>query len=60
MSDGARLRRRGRPVVRAAIDTIFFTGGSSRVPVVRAAIVGAAPGARLAMTGQTCSPSHQG
>ena len=32
----------------AAIDTIFLTGGSSRVPVVRAAIAEAAPGARLA------------
>ena len=32
----------------AAIDTIFLTGGSSRVPVVRAAIGRAAPSARLA------------
>jgi hypothetical chaperone protein len=32
----------------AAIDTIFLTGGSSRVPAVRAAIAAAAPGARLA------------
>jgi hypothetical chaperone protein len=32
----------------AAIDTIFLTGGSSRVPAVRAAIAEAAPGARLA------------
>jgi len=32
----------------AAIDTVFFTGGSSRVPAVRAAIVRAAPSARLA------------
>ena len=32
----------------AAIDTIFLTGGSSRVPAVRAAIADAAPGARLA------------
>lgn len=31
-----------------AIDTIFFTGGSSRVPAVRAAIVRAAPSARVA------------
>jgi hypothetical chaperone protein len=31
-----------------AIDTIFLTGGSSRVPVVRAAIARAAPSARLA------------
>src|SRR5215472_7080547 len=31
-----------------AIDTIFFTGGSSLVPVVRAAISRAAPGARVA------------
>ena len=31
----------------AAIDTIFFTGGSSRVPTVRAAIARAAPAARL-------------
>src|SRR5476651_1054683 len=32
----------------AAIDTIFLTGGSSRVPAVRAAIARAAPSARLA------------
>lgn len=32
----------------AAIDTVFFTGGSSRVPAVRAAIGRAAPSARLA------------
>ena len=32
----------------AAIDTVFLTGGSSRVPAVRAAIGRAAPGARLA------------
>ena len=32
----------------AAIDTIYFTGGSSRVPAVRAAIARAAPTARLA------------
>jgi hypothetical chaperone protein len=32
----------------AAIDTIFLTGGSSRVPAVRAAIRRAAPSARLA------------
>jgi hypothetical chaperone protein len=31
-----------------AIDTIFLTGGSSRVPAVRAAIAQAAPSARLA------------
>lgn len=31
-----------------AIDTIFLTGGSSRVPAVRAAIAKAAPAARLA------------
>jgi len=31
----------------AGIDTIFLTGGSSRVPAVRAAIGRAAPGARL-------------
>jgi hypothetical chaperone protein len=31
----------------AAIDTIFLTGGSSRVPAVRAAIARAAPSARL-------------
>jgi hypothetical chaperone protein len=29
-----------------AIDTIFLTGGSSRVPAVRRAIAGAAPSAR--------------
>jgi hypothetical chaperone protein len=32
----------------AAIDTIFLTGGSSRVPAVRAAVARAAPSARLA------------
>ena len=32
----------------AAIDTIFLTGGSSRVPAVRAAIAKAAPAARVA------------
>jgi len=32
----------------AAIDTIFLTGGSSRVPAVRAAVARAAPAARLA------------
>lgn len=32
----------------SAIDTIFLTGGSSRVPAVRAAIARAAPSARLA------------
>jgi len=32
----------------AAIDTIFLTGGSSRVPAVRAAIERAAPSARVA------------
>jgi hypothetical chaperone protein len=32
----------------AAIDTVFLTGGSSRVPAVRAAIAKAAPAARLA------------
>jgi hypothetical chaperone protein len=32
----------------SAIDTIFLTGGSSRVPSVRAAIARAAPSARLA------------
>ena len=32
----------------AAIDTIFLTGGSSRVPAVRAAIARAASSARLA------------
>ena len=31
-----------------AIETIFLTGGSSRVPAVRAAIARAAPSARLA------------
>ncbi|MBI3199427.1 MAG: Hsp70 family protein [Rhodospirillales bacterium] len=35
-------------VTPAAIDTIFLTGGSSRVPAVRAAIGRAAPSARLA------------
>jgi hypothetical chaperone protein len=32
----------------AAVDTIFLTGGSSRVPAVRAAIARAAPSARMA------------
>jgi hypothetical chaperone protein len=32
----------------AAIDTVFLTGGSSRVPAVRTAIARAAPSARLA------------
>jgi hypothetical chaperone protein len=32
----------------AAIDTILLTGGSSRVPAVRAAIARAAPAAKLA------------
>ena len=32
----------------AAIETIFLTGGSSRVPAVRAAVARAAPSARLA------------
>ena len=32
----------------AAIDTVFLTGGSSRVPAVRAAITQAAPAARVA------------
>jgi len=32
----------------AAIDTIFFTGGSSRVPAVRAAVTRSAPSARVA------------
>jgi hypothetical chaperone protein len=32
----------------AAIDTIFLTGGSSRVPAVRAAVSRAAPSARVA------------
>lgn len=32
----------------AAIDTLFFTGGSSRVPAVRAAIARSAPSARVA------------
>ena len=32
----------------AAVDTIFITGGSSRVPAVRTAIARAAPSARLA------------
>jgi hypothetical chaperone protein len=33
---------------RNAIQTVFFTGGSSRVPAVREAIVRAAPAARIA------------
>jgi len=32
----------------AAIETIFLTGGSSRVPAVRTAVAGAAPSARIA------------
>ncbi|MGD9881862.1 MAG: Hsp70 family protein [Reyranella sp.] len=49
-----RLRRTARDCIAAAglapsaIDTIFLTGGSSRVPAVRAAIARAAPSARLA------------
>jgi hypothetical chaperone protein len=39
---------RSAGVTPAAIDTIFLTGGSSRVPAVRAAIARAAPAARLA------------
>ncbi|HSH99258.1 MAG TPA: Hsp70 family protein [Reyranella sp.] len=35
-------------LIPADIDTIFLTGGSSRVPAVRAAIARAAPSARLA------------
>jgi hypothetical chaperone protein len=35
-------------VTASAIDTIFLTGGSSRVPAVRAAVGRAAPSARLA------------
>jgi hypothetical chaperone protein len=49
-----RLYRAARDCIAAAglgpdaIDTIFLTGGSSRVPAVRAAIARAAPSARLA------------
>jgi hypothetical chaperone protein len=49
-----RLHRTARDCIAAAgvrpdaIDTIFLTGGSSRVPAVRAAIGRAAPSARLA------------
>jgi hypothetical chaperone protein len=49
-----RLARTARACIAAAglkadaIDTIFLTGGSSRVPAVRAAISRAAPSARLA------------
>jgi hypothetical chaperone protein len=49
-----RLHRTARACIAAAglkadaIDTIFLTGGSSRVPAVRAAIARAAPSARLA------------
>ena len=49
-----RLNRTARDCIAAAglgpssIDTIFLTGGSSRVPAVRAAIARAAPSARLA------------
>ena len=42
----------------AAIDTVFLTGGSSRVPAVRAAIAEAAP-AHGWPRGRTCSPSRQ-
>ncbi|WP_147153919.1 Hsp70 family protein [Reyranella soli] len=50
----ARLYRTARDCIAAAgldgaaIDTVFLTGGSSRVPAVRAAIAAAAPAARLA------------
>ncbi|MBI2738209.1 MAG: Hsp70 family protein [Rhodospirillales bacterium] len=49
-----RLHRTARDCIAAAgldgsaIDTVFLTGGSSRVPAVRAAIAEAAPAARLA------------
>jgi hypothetical chaperone protein len=49
-----RLYRAARDCIKAAglgaaaIDTVFLTGGSSRVPAVRAAIGRAAPSARLA------------
>ncbi len=49
-----RLNRAARDCIAAAgvgpdaIETIFLTGGSSRVPAVRAAIARAAPSARLA------------
>lgn len=49
-----RLSRTARTCIAAAglqpeaIDTIFLTGGSSRVPAVRAAVARAAPSARLA------------
>jgi hypothetical chaperone protein len=49
-----RLHRAARHCIAAAglrpdgIDTIFLTGGSSRVPAVRAAIARASPAARLA------------
>ena len=49
-----RLCRTARACIAAAglqpeaIDTIFLTGGSSRVPAVRAAVARAAPSARLA------------
>ncbi len=49
-----RLHRTARDCIVAAglksdaIDTIFLTGGSSRVPAVRSAIARAAPSARLA------------
>ena len=54
--DGAteRLHRTARACIAdaglggGAIDTIFLTGGSSRVPAVRAAVAGAAPSARIA------------
>jgi hypothetical chaperone protein len=47
LQGGARLHR-GGGLGPAAIDTIFLTGGSSRVPAVRAAVGRAAPSARLA------------
>jgi hypothetical chaperone protein len=49
-----RLHRAARDCIAAAglapsaIDTVFLTGGSSRVPAVRAAVAKAAPSARLA------------
>lgn len=51
---GERLQKAARECIvaaglgPAAIDTVFLTGGSSRVPAVRAAIGRVAPGARLA------------
>jgi hypothetical chaperone protein len=48
VTTGKRLHR-GGGLSAAAVDTIFLTGGSSRVPAVRTAIARAAPSACMAV-----------